>query len=157
MGYKVPKQGYRLIFPEFDGLWVRMTAPTIQETDTIMGLVTLAVQFKGGNLKPEDLTSTDVESLQAPQKIFAKHLREWNLTEDVEQEGSGTIEVPVPATLEGVCSLPIDFFQKLVKGWISNMGEVKDDSPLDGRSLDGLQSLAGSIPMEVSLPNHPSW
>lgn len=143
MGFKVPKQGYKLTFPEFDGLWLRMTAPSIGEVMKLSNLITLK------NLKVEDLTESDVEALTYPQRIFAKHLMEWSLTDD-DDDGN---EIPVPATYDGVSNLPADFFKRLVHEWIANTTEVTDQSPLASRSLGGLRFPEESIPMDLSFQN----
>lgn len=144
MGYKVPKQIFKLVFPKHDGLWVRITAPTIGEVMSLSRLV----RFKAVN--PKDLTEEDINELRRPQRIFAKHLISWNLTDEVfDEETNSTVEVEIPSTLEGVESLPVPFLKDLVEAWVENTAEVPENSPLEKRSLGGLPFPEESIPMEI--------
>jgi len=147
MGYKVPKQIFKLVFPDRDGLWIRLTAPTIGEVMSLSRLI----KYQG--VDPKNLTEADVDELRRPQRIFTKHLISWNLTDDVEQEDESTVEVEVPATLDGVESLPAPFFKEIVKAWVENTVEVPDNSPLDRRSLSGSPFPEASIPMELPSLN----
>ncbi|HEY6018585.1 MAG TPA: hypothetical protein VIY48_01435 [Candidatus Paceibacterota bacterium] len=144
MGYKVPKQIFKLVFPAHDGLVIRITAPTIGE---VMSLTRL-IKYRGAN--PDTLDESDVEELRRPQRIFAKHLISWNLTDDVWDDiREENIEIDVPSTVEGVESLPGPFFKEIVQAWVENTVEVPDQSPLDKRSLNGLRFPEESIPMEI--------
>ena len=144
MGYRVPKQIFKLVFPNHDDLVIRITAPTIGEVMSLSRLV----KYKG--IDPKKLTESDVDELRRPQRIFAKHLISWNLVDEVWDDLSEENQlVEVPSTLEGVESLPTPFFKELVKAWVDNTVEVPDQSPLDTRSRDGSRFPEESIPMEI--------
>jgi hypothetical protein len=148
--YKLPEQVFKLVFPHYDGLEVRITSPAIGEIMAITKLVRLK------NIDASQLSEADVDELNTPQRIFVKHLIEWNLTIDEKQEDGSIVEVDVPPTMAGVGSLPSSFFQELIKAWIENTMEVPTDSPLGKSSLGGVTYPEQPIPMDLSslrLPN----
>lgn len=72
-------------------------------------------------------------------KAFAEYLISWNLDHPITGE-------PVPATAEGVASLPFDTMLPILRAWCRSWREVP--APLDQRSSGGEQSAAPPIPME---------
>lgn len=145
MGYKVPKQIFRLTFVKHNGLEIRITAPSIGEVMSVMRLI----EYK--NVDPATFTDEDREAFRKPQKIFTKHLISWNMTDEEKDDEGNLIEIPVPVTLAGVESLPSPFFNELIQEWIANTMEVKDSSPLASRSLGGQPYPEEEIPMETLL------
>lgn len=150
MGFKLPKQGYKLTFEAYDGFWMRVTSPTVREVTELTRLILLK------QVKPDDIGEHELAEIERPQRILAKHLKAWNLTEEVEKEDESTVEVEVPPTLDGVLSLPSDFFGVIIQEWIKYTTGVPDDSPLRSRSLNGLRFPEESIPMEALSLNLPS-
>lgn len=148
--YKLPKQVFKLIFPHYAGLEIRITAPAIGEITAITKLIRLK------NLKAESLSEADVAELSTPQRIFVKHLIEWNLTEDEKQDDGTFVEVDVPPTMAGVDTIPAPFFQELLKAWVENTMEVPIDSPLGKSSLGGVTYPEQSIPMDLASLSLPS-
>lgn len=139
MGYKVPRDVFKLIFAQHDGLEIRITSPSVGEVMSVMKLI----KYKG--IDPQKLSEADIEDFRRPQKIFAKHLISWNLLDDDDE--------PIPATLEGVESLPRKFFEEITNAWVNNTAGVPKDSPLDSRLADGLLFPEDSIPVEPRLPS----
>jgi len=146
---KIPEQVYRITFAQFDNLWIRITAPTIGEVTALTRMIRIR------NIKPENLTESDIQEIETPQLIFARRLVEWNATKELEHP-DGKIEVELPPTLAGVNDLPGDVFGVLLKEWMANTLEVRDTDPLAKRSQNGLRFPEASIPMELPSLNLPS-
>lgn len=130
MGYKQKNKVYNLKFedPDLEGLEVKMTSMT---TGELMELTSLR--------DSKDIGS-DAEKML---RIFASHLRSWNLEEED--------DTPVPATYEGILTQDFDFVSVIIDAWMEYVGDVKPD--LKEQSNSGGTSLAESIPMEISVPD----
>ena len=73
--------------------------------------------------------------------MLADKLVGWNVEDE-----DGT---PVPATLDGIRSMDVDFADVVVKAWMEAMSGVS--RPLPSSSAGGQPSVELSIPMDVSL------
>jgi len=95
----------------------------------------------GVNMKIADAREELAENPRFAYTHFVEHgLVEWNLEDD---DGN-----PIPATVEGIETLPLDFVLLMVREWSARIGEVPD--PLDGTSNDGVTSAAEPIKMVAS-------
>jgi hypothetical protein len=120
-GYKPKFKTYKLFFadPEMDGLEV--TARSIPVGPLL------------------ELSVTDPE--QDPYKSvrhFADALVDWNIEDD---DGN-----PVPANLEGLATLEIDFVLEVVRAWTQALTAVRPPLP-EGSPSGGTSAPEVSIPM----------
>jgi hypothetical protein len=138
-GYKRKRTIYRLKFedPEMDGLVVDTTGADIAEFVVIGELADLATDLTTANLAAAAAAMLDVKAL------FASHLVAWNLEDDD--------DVPVPATVEGVCTQDDDFILDLTTAWMEAVGGVS--GPKEPTSNGGSPFPVASIPMEPLSPN----
>lgn len=134
MGYKPKKRTFVLKFEdeEYEGMEVRMRSISVEKT---MELMSQADKARSGEHERGD-GAREMEKLFGD---FAKNLESWNLENDD--------DAPIPADLEGVKQLDLDFFMDLLFGWLEGMLSVS--APLGRRSSDGKQSEELSIPMET--------
>lgn len=105
-GYEVDETLARLKFPDKDGLDVLCSMPGLDELFAAAELT---------SVKPEKLTATDYAKVNAVIESFGHSVREWNLTRDGE---------PVPATADGVKSLPMKFRMELIEAWLTAASEM---------------------------------
>ena len=124
MGFKPQKKVYTLKFkkPELEGLVVKARGTTIGNVLAITG------------------EEFDVAAVKEAFQTFASSLVEWNILDDDDQ--------PLPATYDGLLTLPNDFMVDVISAWIDAMIEV--ESPLEKKSNGTPPSLVASIPMETS-------
>lgn len=122
MGFKVKRKVFRLVFKDTDLEGLEVMARSL----TTGQLIELQEAQKGG-------------MHAAVTTMFAAALVSWNLEDE---DGS-----PVPATLEGVRSMEIDFNNAVIGAWTDAVVGVK--APLSPTSSDGQPSVEASIPMDV--------
>lgn len=149
MGYVRQAKVYKLVFddPDMNGLVVRARSVPMNV------FLSIAQAAEG-----VDITDPEaVKELATPENMgmvgtlfeaFAHALVEWNLQEQVEDDGP---VVDVPPTLEGIYSQDMDFILKVIEAWMTAIAGVSN--PLAGSSPGGKQSLEASIPMETSSPS----
>jgi hypothetical protein len=120
VGYRVKRKVYKLVFAD----------------EEMAGLEVVARSMTTGQLI--ELNGKD-SGHGAQSDAFASALVSWNLEDE---DGA-----PVPATLEGIRSLEVDFTLKIMNAWLDAVNGVS--APLDPSSSGGLPSVVGSIPMET--------
>lgn len=133
MGFKATRKRYHLKFadPEMNGLQVVAFSGSTGDILNIMGMAS-----------GDDTSKGSVETLE----LFAKNLVSWNLEDD---DG-----LPIPATLDGLKRLDLDFVMLLIQGWVQAVQEVP--APLETPSTSGAPYPEASLPMEALSPNHLS-
>lgn len=134
MGYKYRPDVYKLIFedPSFHGLEVHAKSTPI---GVFMELSKLAaVELP---LKPEDQAR-----VQGMYTSFGEALVSWNVEDDNDE--------PIPATVEGMKQLDINFVLHIILAWMDSVGAAA--GPLKQRSTPGTFPEE-SIPMETSSGN----
>lgn len=129
MGYVPKRKVYNIKFDDHEGLEVRATSTS---TDAFIRISALA---------EDDHSNGDLIMLMTE---FATVLKSWNL----EEEGPDDTRVPVPATLEGLMSLELDFVQEIINGWMEAVAGVP--APLEQPLKD-----TATLLMEESIPMAP--
>jgi hypothetical protein len=124
MGFKPTRKRYHLKFadPEMNGLEVVAHAGSTGDVLAIMGL-----------------SDGDVHAGAESLKVFAKCLVSWNIEDE---DGK-----PVPADLDGLKSLDLDFVMLLIQGWVQAVQDVP--APLEKPSNSGKPYPEASLPMEA--------
>lgn len=138
MGFKAPKQIYRLVFPDGDdlaGLEVRAAAPALGDFLEIAKLGELA---KVTEIKPEDF-----EKIQPIFDLFVSLVRSWNLEDDD--------DLPLPITFASLKTLDMPVIMRIIDAWMRAVATVP--APLAKPSGDGDTFPEGSIPMETLSPS----
>lgn len=127
MGYK-RNISYLLKFDDedYEGLEVEMRSINVK---TALQLQSQLKNVEEGN----------EEALKGGMKIFADHLVRWNLEDDRDN--------PIPATLESVYDLDLQFVVDLLASWMEVAAGVSND--LGKASTSGETSAEESIPMET--------
>jgi hypothetical protein len=129
MGYKKKVKTFELSFKgdaEYDGLELTMKGLSIGKYLKIAELADTADSDKTADLRPM-LSS------------FADALVSWNMEDEDELE--------VPASLEGIESLDIEFVMTLISKWLTSVAGVS--APLGSDSGSGETSPELGIPMET--------
>lgn len=143
MGF-VRNRIFKLVFedPQMDGLEVRARSVPLRD---ILDLTKLAGQDL--NALPDDERLAVVEAMLG---LFAKALVSWNI-EDEDTEGGPN--VPLPADLDGLKSLEVDFAMEIVAQWMEAiMGVI---GPLGRKFSSGVPSLEASLPMDPLSESPP--
>lgn len=137
-GYRPPRRVFRLRFEDghHDGLVVRMRTTSVGRALDLMRFLVLDT---------DGLTPEDVAGFEGLFEGFAEVLVEWNVEDD---DGR-----PVPATLEGVRTQPIDFVMGILNVWFGATTTVSATDPLAATSPAGEPSAVPSLPM---VPLSPS-
>ena len=142
MAYKLKPKIYRLIFDsgEYAGVEVRVRS------------VPVGQYLKIARLSAETTADGGTEADMADElfRAFASALLEWNLTED-SPDGQ---EYEIPADVDGLYRLDLQFVLLLVQEWIKTMAGIDPD--LGKGSTSGGTSEVASIPMEALSPSPPS-
>jgi hypothetical protein len=128
MGYKKKTKTFELSFKgdkEYDGLELVMKGLSIGKYLKIAELADAANGDKTADLRP---------MLSA----FADALISWNMEDE---------DGPVPADLDGIESLEIEFVMTLVSKWLTSVAGVS--APLAESSDSGATAQELSIPMET--------
>lgn len=135
MGFKPKNKTIVLQFEDEDyaGMEVRMKSISVGKT---MELLELANRSK---------ESRDTKEITELFEDFARNLITWNLENEDDE--------PIPANLDGVKTLDLDFFMDLLMGWLDGMLSVS--GPLGRKSTDGPSPnrMEVSIPMDIPHPN----
>jgi hypothetical protein len=121
MGFK--RSALLLEWPEdseFSGLEIRMKRMSIRQLMRIEGLSDLR-----NSDKPAEVSAAMTEMLDAA----AKGLLSWNYESEQQQDDGSTIDVPVPATRDGLAEMDIDLFMQMVKAWTKAAAAVPLGSP----------------------------
>lgn len=142
MGF-VRNRIFKLVFedPQMEGLEVRARSVPLRD---ILDLTKLAGQDL--NALPDDERLAVAEAMLG---LFAKALVSWNI-EDEDPDGGPN--VPLPADLDGLKSLEVDFAMEIVYQWMEAiMGVI---GPLGAKFSSGAPSLEASLPMDP-LPQSP--
>lgn len=136
MGYRLTERTVTVTDPAFPGLEVEATSMSVQEwmDFTSMG--------SDGTVTTGDL--------QASTRIFAQHVRSWNL-----EDANGEL-VPLPSNpaerVAVVLSQPMDLVLAVSTAWLQGVSGVS--APLEQTSDNGPLSEAVPLPMEA-LPLSP--
>lgn len=132
--YREQRQIYKLIFPDMDGLEIRVKSIPIGKLKKLM------------NADLENITEREaVGSADEMFTEFSKALVEWNLDDE---DGN-----PVPPTLEGIEGRDIDFMMKIISIWLETVSGVPKGSPLAPSSNAGLPYPAVSMTTETLSPS----
>lgn len=133
---------------ELAGLFVRVRGLSVDEMLQITGFSravallrreTAALEAgEATELRPEVVSVAANLDADAPFRIFADKLVEWNMVDDLDE--------PVPANLAGVLSCEPDEVNLIIKEWISSFTGVSDD--LKDVSNNGRNSAVVPLPME---------
>jgi hypothetical protein len=147
-GYTVQRSVYKLTFedPSLEGLEVRVRAMTIRE------MMDVTDEFAGDLSFMGRLTPGMKDNPDKLMEWFARYLVSWNLEEEPESEEDEP--TPIPATLDGVKSLELPFFLRILLAWLPATAGVQPD--LKEGSASGESSLEESIPMEPLSPSQVS-
>jgi hypothetical protein len=131
MGYRRPRKTFVLRFddPEYQGLEVRVGSLPIGDF--------LNVTRTASRVDSKDYDPAQVADLLA---MFGRCLISWNLEDD---EGRA-----IPANLEGLRSLDLDFVLTLIASWMEGVASVS--VPLGETSRPGGSPMEESLPMVVS-------
>lgn len=138
MGFKAPKQIYRLVFPEGDdlaGLEIRAVAPAF---GAFLDLAKLAELVNVDKIKPED-----IEKIRPVFDLFVKCVRSWNLEDDDDR--------PLPVSYGSLLTLDLPVLMRIVDAWMRVVASVPP--PLAKPSGDGDTFPEASIPMETLSPS----
>lgn len=145
-GFEFEGNIYNLAFqtPTHRGLKVRAESVPVGEFRRLMRL---AVELQDDDGEPVDkrkFTPEQADALDGLLEGFGKALVSWNLKK------RGT---PVPATPEGLNSMPLEFVFPIVSEWFTAIGGVAEDSPLGKGSLSGVTFPESSLPVAPLSPN----
>ena len=126
MGYKPKQKIYKLDFTgtDHEGLQVSIRG---LNTGQYMDLFVAKSEAEAGGETTRLL------------QIMASRLVGWNVEDEA--------DLPVPATLDGIKAMDLDFNLAIVNAWTTAMAGVS--APLEPSSSGGEPSLEASIPMEV--------
>lgn len=133
MGYRIKPKGYKLVFADSDKAGFEVTARSINTGQFLEFQAARATKDAGG----EGAQGATRQMLQ----MFADAIITWNAEDEDGQ--------PIPATLEGLCTLDLDFNMDVINAWMDAINGVS--SPLPGTSTDGSTSVEASIPMDAQL------
>lgn len=144
MGF-VRSRVFKLKFddPEFDGLEVKAKSVPLKQVLDLMDL-------DGADFAALDKSARN-ETVRQMLTVFADALVSWNYEEEDPETGD---RIPVPANMDGLLTLDVDFAFQIVTAWQSAVMGVS--GPLGKRSPSGDRSLEASLPMEPLSPNPPS-
>lgn len=139
-GFEFEENVYNLTFqtPTHRGLQVRALSVSIAE---FRRLVRLAVELQDGDGKPKDarnFTREQIEALDGLIGGFSNALVSWNL----KRKG-----VPVPATPDGLGTMPFEFLFPVIQEWFTAIGGVDEESPLGKDFASGVTFPESSLPM----------
>lgn len=139
-GFEFEGNVYNLDFqtPTHRGLKVRAESVPVGEFRRLMRL---AVELQGDDGEPKDkrtFTRADAEALDGLIEGFAQALVSWN----VKKRG-----VPVPATPEGLNSMPLEFVFPVITEWFTAVGGVAEESALGKDFASGVTFPESSLPM----------
>lgn len=139
LGYKVERKVYRLRFESADmaGLVVRARSVPLGQFLDLAGMA--------GSPADGKLSAESVKDALGLFEGFASALVDWNVEDD---------DGPVPATLDGIRSLDIDFGLAVVMAWLEAIADVSP--PLGSSSNVGERFPEASLPMEPLLPSRAS-
>lgn len=145
-GFEFEGNIYNLTFqtPTHRGLKVRAESVPVGEFRRLMRL---AVQLQDDDGKPVDarkITPEQADALDGLIEGFAQALVSWNL----KKRG-----VPVPATPDGLNSMPLEFVFPVITEWFTAVGGVAEDSPLGKGSPSGVTFPESSLPMAPLSPS----
>lgn len=129
-GYEFDETVYRLTFEKRPGLKVAIFEPV---TDDLLTLQ---------ELQDGDGSGEDGRKMF---RILAGYLESWN----VERKGE-----PVPATYEGLLSLPLSFQKELIDAWLNAVTGV--EPPLSSASGSGGSSPEASLQLASASAPLPS-
>lgn len=146
MGFVVQEKTYRLQWDattDYDGMEV------VAKPVPLGGFLQATELSRLASKNIVSLTREDAASLRAFFETIAGSLVSWNLERPTED---GT--EPVPATVDGLLSLPLDLVMVIVGEWTSAVGGVAPPLP-SGSGGGGTPKLPEvSLPMEL-LPASP--
>lgn len=131
MGHKPKRTIYKLVFDDSDmhDLEVKARKPKLGTLAKIKAL--------GGGVEGRDEEGI-AAALDEMLAIFAKHLQEWNVTDDDDS--------PLPATLESLQDQDDVWCMEVIGAWVSAAKRV--NAPLSTTSSGGATSVEASMPME---------
>lgn len=126
MGYTVKRKSYHLKFvdPEMGGLEV------VAHSGSTGNILNIMEQETDGRI---------AEAVKDSMAVFADNLVSWNLEDEQGQ--------PVPANLDGLKTLDLDFVMLLIQGWVQSVQDVP--APLETPSTSGKPFQEASLPMEA--------
>jgi hypothetical protein len=143
MGFRPEPDEYSIVFAEDTGLYGLEMTTTDMDIDTLLRITGLVKHV--GSRKEEEVTGAEfLASFNELLEIFSTSLISWNL----EHPKTG---LPVPATAEGMRSLSIKMFMKILDAWQTAVAGVDPTSPADSNS--GGTSPVELPPMVVSSAN----
>jgi hypothetical protein len=133
MGFKLKRPQYRLVFEgtDFEGLEVVCRSASVAAYQEIAALA---------QMDTANMSTLDLERIDFLFKAFGEVLLSWNLEEEI-----AGIDVPVPATADGLKSQDLPFALMIIRSWMDAVANVD----LDFTRADADAGLLSELPMEV--------
>ncbi|GAA4226111.1 hypothetical protein GCM10022254_10000 [Actinomadura meridiana] len=139
-GFEFEGNIYNLRFqtPSHKGLEVRAESVAVGEFRRLMRLAVELQDDDGNPVAKTKFTPEQVDALDGLLEGFSRALVSWNL----KKRGA-----PVPATPDGLDSMPLEFVFPVIKEWFTAVGGVAEDSALGKDSPSGVTFPESSLPM----------